>query len=71
MRIFATSIAALLLLAALQAPAVALDDYGIKAEKKMAKVLADCADACYECGDKAKEKGLYRLARSYFDHALR
>lgn len=71
MRIFATSIAALLLLAAVQAPAVALDDYGIKADKKLTKALEDCADACYECGDKAKEKGLYRLARSYFDHALR
>ncbi|MCC6466076.1 MAG: hypothetical protein IT463_12120 [Planctomycetes bacterium] len=52
-------------------PAGALDDFGVTPDKKLAKALADLADVCFACGDKAKEKGLYGHARSFFDHALR
>lgn len=58
-------------LVALSRPAVALDDFGIAADKKLQKALTDLADTCYECGLKAKDKGLYTNARSFFDHALR
>lgn len=62
---------ALVALAALSRPVSALDDFGITPDKKLAKALTDLADTCYECGEKAKEKGLYTNARSFFDHALR
>lgn len=62
---------ALASVAALARPADALDDFGIAADKKLAKAFEDVADACYQCGEKAKDKGLYTNARSYFDHALR
>lgn len=66
--------APLLLLALLSAPqptATAADTFGLTPEKKLAKVLEKCADTCFDCGDKAKELGLYTYARSFFDHALR
>lgn len=62
---------ALAVVGALSRPADALDDFGITADKKLAKALGDLADTCYQCGEKAKEKGLYTNARSFFDHALR
>ncbi|MCB9934081.1 MAG: hypothetical protein H6840_00170 [Planctomycetes bacterium] len=60
---------ALLLLAAPR-PAHADPNFGITPEKKLAKALADLADTCFECGDIAKQKGLYTYARSFFSHAL-
>jgi len=62
---------ALLLIGAFARPASALDDFGITPDKKLAKAFEDMADVCYQCGEKAKDKGLYTNARSYFDHALR
>lgn len=47
------------------------DTFGITPDKKLAKALEKTADSCFECGDKAKELGLYTYARSFFDHALR
>jgi len=44
---------------------------GIVPEKKLARALEKLADTCYQCGEKAKEIGLYTNARSFFDHALR
>ncbi|MBE7491552.1 MAG: hypothetical protein HS108_07345 [Planctomycetes bacterium] len=52
-------------------PATAADDFGVPTDKKLAKALSDLAETCYQCGEKAKEKGLYTNARSFFDHALR
>lgn len=63
--------AAPLLLALLAHQPANADTFGITPDKKLAKALADTAEACFECGDKAKELGLYTYARSFFDHALR
>ena len=52
-----------------KAPAVA-QDTGIVPEKKLAKELQGLADVCYEMGIKAKDRGIYNFAKSFFNHAL-
>lgn len=64
-------VSALALLGVLSRPVQATEDFGIATDKKLTKALTDLADTCFACGDKAKEKGLYTNARSFFDHALR
>jgi hypothetical protein len=46
------------------------NNFGITPERRLARTLASVADTCFQCGEKAKEKGLYQLARSYYNHAL-
>ncbi|MBZ0137186.1 MAG: hypothetical protein K8I27_12530 [Planctomycetes bacterium] len=72
MRKLAISMAAALAILLLAVPreAGAIEKFNIDPEKKLAKKLEDTGDVCFECGDIAKGKGLYRLARSYFSHAL-
>ena len=72
MRKLAISMAAALVVVLLATPreAGAIEKFDIDPEKKLAKKLEDTADACFECGDVAKGKGLYRHARSFFSHAL-
>lgn len=72
MRKLAISMAAALTIALLAMPreAGAIEKFNIEPDKKLAKKLEDTADVCFECGDVAKGKGLYRLARSFFSHGL-
>lgn len=66
---FTAVMAAVMLL--LATPSTRADgNFGITPDKKLAKALADLADTCFECGDIAKQKGLYTYARSFFSHAL-
>ena len=72
MRKLAISVAAALSLVLLAMPrdAGAIEKFNITPDKKLAKQFEKTADVCFECGDIAKGKGLYRLARSFFGHAL-
>jgi hypothetical protein len=44
--------------------------HGITPERRLARAIERAADVCFRCGDIAKEKGLYRHTRSFFNHAL-
>jgi hypothetical protein len=71
MRVFSAFAAAVvLLLLAQPRPVTAIEKFDITPDKKLARDLERTADTCFECGDMAKGKGLYRLARSFFSHAL-
>jgi len=68
-------IAAALLVAAVgtytaQAGSQPDNNFGITPERRLARSLQKVADVCFECGDKAKEKGLYQHTRSFFNNAL-
>jgi hypothetical protein len=53
------------------APATCLDTFGLTPDKRLAKALAGAADACFQCGEKARGAGLHSMARSYYGHALK
>lgn len=61
---------ALALALILSAATAAQDTHGITPDKRVAKALADLADTCFECGEKAREAGLNTTARSFYSHAL-
>lgn len=61
---------ALCLLSFTLRPQAQAQDLGITPDKKLAKELTALADLCYDMGIKAKDRGIYNYAKSFFNHAL-